>query len=89
MNMVSLTLPGTAMTYNGEEIGMTDAFIRWDETKDPQAINAGEAKYLETSRDPCRTPMQWDSSTSAGESAARSSASTGTGVQRAASQPAY
>ncbi|KAK3926718.1 Maltase A1 [Frankliniella fusca] len=66
MNMISLTLPGTAMTYNGEELGMTDAFIRWDQTKDPQAVNAGPEKYLRVSRDPCRTPMQWDDTTSAG-----------------------
>lgn len=67
MNMISLSLPGTAMTYYGEELGMTDAFISWEQTKDPSAINMGPEKYLRVSRDPCRTPMQWDDSTSAGE----------------------
>jgi len=66
MNMISLTLPGTAMTYNGEEIGMTDAFIRWEETVDPQALNEGPDKFDRVSRDKCRTPMQWNDTTSAG-----------------------
>lgn len=63
MNMISLTLPGTAMTYYGEELGMTDAFITWAQTKDPSGINAGPNRYLKTTRDPCRTPMQWDNTT--------------------------
>lgn len=66
LNMLSLSLPGAAMTYYGEELGMTDAYITWTQTKDPAGINAGEAKYLKFSRDPCRTPMQWNDSTSAG-----------------------
>lgn len=44
------TLPGVSITYNGEEIGMHDYS---DFT-------------ISDSRDPNRTPMQWDSSTSAG-----------------------
>ncbi|KAK3926717.1 Maltase 1 [Frankliniella fusca] len=66
INMISLMLPGTAMTYNGEEIGMDNTYITWAQTKDPQAINAGEKDYLMKSRDLERTPFQWDSSTSAG-----------------------
>lgn len=72
MNMISLTLPGTAMTYNGEELGMTDAFISWSQTKDPQALNTDPTRYLRVSRDPCRTPMQWDDTTSAGFSTSAS-----------------
>jgi len=73
LNILSLSLPGTAMTYNGEEIGMTDNFIRWEDTLDPQAINKGKDGYLAVSRDPCRTPMQWDDSLAAGNVAPSSS----------------
>ncbi|PSN29399.1 Maltase 2 [Blattella germanica] len=66
LNMLALLLPGSAITYNGEEIGMEDGFVSWKETKDPQGINAGEDRYLVLSRDPERTPFQWDDSVSAG-----------------------
>lgn len=45
---------------------MTDVFLTWEETVDPAACNAGRDKYMAFSRDPERTPFQWDSSTSAG-----------------------
>lgn len=36
MNMLTLTLPGIAVTYQGEEIGMLNNFdITWDQTVDP------------------------------------------------------
>ncbi|XP_062551539.1 alpha-glucosidase-like [Armigeres subalbatus] len=44
------TLPGTSITYYGEEIGMVDY---------------SEAEVYDN-RDPNRTPMQWDATTSAG-----------------------
>lgn len=44
------TLPGVSITYNGEEIGMHDY----------------HDFIYEDNRDPNRTPMQWDASTSAG-----------------------
>ncbi|XP_065088453.1 alpha-glucosidase-like [Ochlerotatus camptorhynchus] len=44
------TLPGTSITYYGEEVGMLDY---------------KEANVYD-SRDPNRTPMQWDNTTSAG-----------------------
>lgn len=66
MNMIILSLPGATVTYQGEEIGMTDVYISWEETQDPAACNAGEEKFAEKSRDPCRTPFQWDDSTLAG-----------------------
>ncbi|KAF6207154.1 hypothetical protein GE061_018393 [Apolygus lucorum] len=56
MNMLVLLLPGTPVTYNGEEIGMTDGFVRVDQYRDPNTPN----------RDPERTPMQWNTSVNAG-----------------------
>lgn len=67
MNMISLTLPGTAVTYNGEEIGMEDTYITWEQTTDPWAKAQGEEQYLKVSRDPNRTPLQWNDSLNAGE----------------------
>lgn len=66
LNMIDLTLPGVSITYNGEEIGMTDVWISWDDTKDPQACNTNPEVYDAHSRDPARTPFQWNASTSAG-----------------------
>lgn len=65
--MLQMLLPGTAVVYYGDELGMEDALIRWDETKDPKAINAGKLRYHLASRDGCRTPMQWDDSINAGK----------------------
>lgn len=66
MNMLVLLLPGTAITYNGEEIGMQDTKIRWDQTTDIMALNIGPEKYTTVTRDPQRTPFQWNSSLHAG-----------------------
>lgn len=66
LNMMVLLLPGTAITYYGEEIGMEDTFITWEETKDPQGCRWGPEHYQEYSRDPARTPMQWDDTDLAG-----------------------
>jgi alpha-glucosidase len=67
MNMLALLLPGTAITYYGEEIGMEDTFISWEQTVDPAGVNAGQHNYLYRSRDPERTPFQWDDTTHAGK----------------------
>ncbi|XP_055852258.1 maltase A3-like [Episyrphus balteatus] len=66
LNMLLLTLPGCSVTYQGEEIGMTDVWISWNDTVDPQACNADESVYLEKSRDPCRSPFQWSDEKNAG-----------------------
>ncbi|XP_055375861.1 maltase 2-like isoform X2 [Condylostylus longicornis] len=67
MNMLIMTLPGIAVTYNGEEIGMIDyREITWEETKDPAALNTNKEVYKKYSRDPERTPFQWDDSKNAG-----------------------
>ncbi len=68
-----LTMRGVPFIYQGEEIGMTTGDIPLDQAQDPLA--AGWLKYpkwLEdvsgvlTNRDNCRTPMQWNSTPSAG-----------------------
>ncbi|XP_076066771.1 maltase A3-like [Oratosquilla oratoria] len=66
LNMLTLLLPGTPVTYYGEEIGMQDVYISWEDTKDPWGYNFGPDHYREHSRDPCRTPMQWDATANAG-----------------------
>ena len=60
-------LPGIAVTYYGEEIGMEDTWLTWEETRDPQGRNAGSADYEKRSRDPARSPFQWDDTVAAGE----------------------
>lgn len=52
----------------GEEIGMLDNYdISWDQTTDPAALNGNPQTYMETSRDPERTPFQWNSDINAGK----------------------
>lgn len=62
-----MLLPGVAVTYQGEEIGMRDGYVSWEDTVDVAAINQGnEDNYLDYSRDPARTPYHWDNTTNAG-----------------------
>ena len=67
-NMLALLLPGVAVTYNGEEIGMTNTAVSWEDTVDPAGRNCGQDHFTDPgcSRDPERTPMQWDLSDNAG-----------------------
>jgi alpha-glucosidase len=58
-----LTLRGTPTMYYGDEIGMSDVPIPPDEVKDPQGLNMPNKNL---SRDPSRTPMQWDDGPQAG-----------------------
>jgi len=64
--MLSLLLPGQAYTYYGEEIAMLDTKIFWNRTIDLMGCARGIKKYKYFSRDPARTPMQWNSEISAG-----------------------
>lgn len=64
--MVQL-LPGIAVTYYGDEIGMENTYYTWDQTIDPQGLNVGPLRYEVESRDKVRAPFQWDNSTSAGK----------------------
>jgi len=61
--MLLLTLRGTPTLYYGDEIGMKDVNIPLEEQQDPQGLNMPD---LNISRDPARTPMQWDSTRQAG-----------------------
>jgi len=66
--MLLLTLRGTPTIFYGEEIGMTDVAIPPEEIRDPQGLNM---PGLNLSRDPSRTPMQWDDTDHAGFSTTR------------------
>ena len=61
--MLLLTLRGTPTLYYGDEIGMRDVPIPKNEIQDPQGLNMPEKNL---SRDPARTPMQWNSQPSSG-----------------------
>lgn len=58
-----LTLRGTPTMYYGDEIGMHDVPIPFEEVQDPQGLNMPDKNL---SRDPSRTPMQWDDSRNGG-----------------------
>ncbi|KAH8277620.1 hypothetical protein KR018_002246 [Drosophila ironensis] len=70
MNMLVMVLPGASVTYQGEELGMTDGEISWEDTQDPAACNSNQDIYEQFTRDPSRTPFQWTSGTNAGFSTA-------------------
>jgi len=72
LNMLVLMLPGVSVTYQGEELGMTNTNISWEDTLDPAGLACGPDRYQECSRDPERTPMQWSSGVSAGFSSSES-----------------
>jgi alpha-glucosidase len=61
--MLLLTLRGTPTIYYGDEIGMRDVPIPFNEVKDPQGLNMPDKNL---SRDPSRTPMQWSNEENAG-----------------------
>ncbi|KAI9586343.1 maltase 2-like isoform X1 [Glossina fuscipes] len=67
INMLLMTLPGIAVTYSGEELGMQDyRAIKWQDTKDPVALSMGPKFYQSISKDPVRTPFQWSAEKNAG-----------------------
>jgi alpha-glucosidase len=61
--MMLLTLRGTPTIYYGDEISMRDVPIPVEEIQDPQGLNMPDKNL---SRDPSRTPMQWDDSLHSG-----------------------
>ncbi|XP_013201279.2 maltase A1 [Amyelois transitella] len=67
MNMIVMLLPGIAVTYMGEEIGMVDGYVSWEDTVDPSGCNTDDPiNYWTASRDPERTPFQWNADKNAG-----------------------
>lgn len=67
MNTLVMTLPGIGFSYYGEEIGMLDnRDISWEDTQDPQACGHSEETFQEYTRDPVRTPFQWNDQLNAG-----------------------
>lgn len=71
LNAINMILPGVAVTYQGEEIGMRDGYVSWEDTVDIEACNRGDNEtYHLYSRDPARTPYHWNNSTNAGFSTA-------------------
>ena len=44
--MMSLLLPGVAVTYNGEEIGMVNTEVSWEDTVDPAGLNCGQEHFM-------------------------------------------
>ncbi|XP_075991260.1 maltase A1-like [Anticarsia gemmatalis] len=67
LNALTMMLPGVPCYYQGDEIGMENGHIPWEDTKDIRALRLGnEDNYEKYTRDPARTPFHWDNSTSAG-----------------------
>ncbi len=62
--MLLLTLRGTPTCYYGDELGMLDVAIPHEKMQDPQGLN--QPGVVGASRDPERTPMQWDAGPNAG-----------------------
>jgi alpha-glucosidase len=58
-----LTLKGTPTIYYGEELGMKDVPVPVEAIRDPQGLNMPDKNL---SRDPARTPMQWNENSFAG-----------------------
>ncbi|ACM05526.1 alpha-D-1,4-glucosidase [Thermomicrobium roseum DSM 5159] len=60
--LLLLTLRGTPTIYYGDELGLADVPIPPDRRRDPLEHTIGPG----AGRDPCRTPMPWDTSPYAG-----------------------
>ncbi|XP_072050104.1 alpha-glucosidase-like [Amphiura filiformis] len=66
--ILNLLLPGTPNVYYGEELGMSDIDIKFEDQQDPGGKN-NPCCWKKFNRDQHRSPMQWDSNTNAGFSA--------------------
>jgi alpha-glucosidase len=66
INIMLQTLPGIAVTYQGEELGLKNTHLSWEDTVDPAACNTNEQVYEQYSRDGCRTPFPWDATANGG-----------------------
>lgn len=63
-NMIMTLMPGVGISYDGEEIGMENGNMTYEQGKDPKARDP--AIFYQESRDFERTPYQWDNTTNAG-----------------------
>jgi alpha-glucosidase len=61
--MLLLTLRGTPVLYNGDELGLVNGDIKREDMRDPRARSC-DGRGI--GRDPFRTPMQWDAEPCAG-----------------------
>lgn len=61
--LILTTLPGTLVLYYGDEIAMTDIAVPLEQRRDRTTLHGDGRKG---NRDRARTPMPWDSSSSAG-----------------------
>lgn len=64
-NMLAALLPGAQITYNGEEIGMENGEVTFEQGADPSACK-DELTFQQISRDFERTPYHWDKTKNAG-----------------------
>ena len=60
--LILATLPGTAVLYYGDEIGMTDVDVPLELRRDNATLDVAQG----TDRDRARTPMPWDGSPGGG-----------------------
>lgn len=67
MNLLTGILPGVQVIYCGEEIGMQDTAISFDQCVDAWVKIRGREKFTGKTRDVGRTPMQWDNTLNAGK----------------------
>ncbi|MGD9639335.1 MAG: alpha-glucosidase [Alphaproteobacteria bacterium] len=56
INALLLSLRGTVCVYQGDELGIPQAFVPYERLQDPYGITFWPA---ETGRDGCRTPLPW------------------------------
>ena len=61
--LLQMTLPGLPTLYYGDELGMPNTPVAHEEIRDLSAFSSGDDSV---SRDPERTPMQWDKGQFAG-----------------------
>ena len=57
--LLQLALPGAAYVYNGDELGMPDAFVPDEALQDPVWERSGHTRR---GRDACRIPVPWSGS---------------------------
>lgn len=70
LNALLLLLPGTPVCYYGDELGMLDVPVPFQQCQDVAGRRLGAQLYASASRDPCRSPMIWTVLANAGFCAA-------------------